>query len=133
VLHNGFIYVFGGIVRNSQASENIPLNDVLRYDPKGDQWSRVTALPEELQLAAPVSVRDGIILVGTKGNVARFVPEQHKFIPLPSLPRAAVIPYFGMIGRFLVGTGGEREGEAPRRRSDWTFVGALNGPVAAPR
>lgn len=125
------IYLFGGVFSKA---ENIPvkkINEVLRLDPAGG-WTRVTDLPETLQIAAPAGIFDQIVLVSGSADVMLFDPATARFTPLAGLPAKATVTQFVWIAPFLVGAGGERDPEGPRRRSEWTFVGRVEGLPPAP-
>jgi len=120
------IYLFGGIFSKA---ENIPvkkINEVLRLDPAGG-WTRVADLPETLQIAAPVGIVGRIVMVGGSADVMLFDPATARFMPLAGLPAKATVTQFMWIDPFLVGAGGERDPEGPRRRSEWTFIGRVDG------
>jgi N-acetylneuraminic acid mutarotase len=119
------LYLFGGIHIEAEHSPVEYFNDVLKYDPITDRWSRVGEMPQSLQLATPISTSTGIILVGKAKNVVRFDPDAGNFIPLEPLPHAATVTRFVLIDSMLVGAGGESSEEGPRRRSERTFIGDL--------
>jgi N-acetylneuraminic acid mutarotase len=124
------IYLFGGVF---SIAENIPakkINEVLRLDPRGG-WSRATDLPESLQIAAPVGIVGRIVLVSGSADVMLFEPATATFFPLAALPAKATVTQFVWIAPFLVGAGGESDPEGPRRRSEKTFVGRVDGPPPA--
>ena len=126
------IYLFGGVF---STAENIPakkINEVLRLDP-ATGWSKAADLPESLQIAAPAGIVGRIVLVSGSADVMLFDPATARFTPLAGLPAKATVTQFVWIAPFLVGAGGERDPEGPRRRSEWTFVGLVEGlPLPPP-
>lgn len=128
------IYLFGGVFSKSEDVPVRKINEVLRFDPSTG-WSKVADLPESLQLAAPASLVGRIVLVSGSADVRLFDPATARFLPLASLPAKATVNQFAWIPPFLVGAGGERDPEGPRRRSEWTFVGRVDEhalPSSAP-
>jgi streptogramin lyase len=120
-----FIFMFGGTY---QAAEKDPIrkfNEVLRYDIAGNRWSRVADLPEAMQGASATLVHRKMILVANEKKVMRFDPGTAKFTPLDPLPQDASVDRFVWIDPLLVGASGERAGDGPRRRSEWTFLGRV--------
>jgi len=126
------LYLFGGIF---QTAENVPakkINEVLRFDVAGSRWSRLADLPEVMQIAAPVSLRGKIVLIGGATDVVALEPRTAVFTRLASLPEKVTVSHFVWIDPFLVGAGGEGEVEGPRRRSDRTFVGRVTSSAPNP-
>ena len=127
------IFLFGGIYKDAENSPVKKINEVLRYDPATDHWSRVAALPEDLQGAPVIGVPGRIILVSGSGTVASFDPATARFTTLNPLGEKVTMPSLAWIDPFVVGTGGEGEVEGPRRRSAATFIGRLREtPPPAP-
>jgi N-acetylneuraminic acid mutarotase len=120
------IYLFGG---GYQAKVDDPVkkfNEVLRYEPSTDRWSRVADMPESMQGAAPVFAGGKIILVGSAKKAMIFEPKTGRFLPVDPLPEDASVDQFLWMDPVLVGASGESTVEGPRRRSPWTFIGRLN-------
>lgn len=128
------IFLFGGVFSKAEDIPVRKINEVLRFDPVTG-WSKVADLPESLQLAAPAGLVGRIVLVSGSGDVMLFDPATARFTPLAALPAKATVNQFGWIPPFLVGAGGERDPEGPRRRSELTFMGRVDGlgpPSSAP-
>jgi len=120
------IYLFGG---GYQAKVDDPVrkfNEVLRYDPASDRWSRVGDMPEAMQGAAPVFAGGKIILMAAGKKAMTFDAKTGKFSPIDPLPEDASVDRFFWIDSMLVGASGESTAEGPRRRSVWTFMGRLD-------
>jgi N-acetylneuraminic acid mutarotase len=120
------IYMFGGSYQAAQKDPVKKLNEVLRYDLAAGRWSRVADLPPAMQGGTPAFVHGNIILVAAAKQVMRFDPKTAQFSPLAPLPRDASVDRFAWIDPLLVGASGENSIEAPRRRSEWTFLGRVS-------
>lgn len=121
------IYVFGGRHQNNAQAPVRLFNEVWRYDLADNCWTRFSEMPEVLQGAALVKVRERIILVGLSKTSMAFEPKANgaKFLPVAPLPRDAMITEVVWMDPLLVGASGENRIEAPRRRSAWTFIGRV--------
>lgn len=120
------IYLFGGSYQAAQKDPVKKFNEVLRYDLAAGRWSRLGDMPEAAQQAAPVLARGKIILVAPAKKVMLFDPKSVKFSPLDPLPQDAFVDRFEWIDPLIVGASGENSIEAPRRRSEWTFLGRVS-------
>ncbi len=117
------IFLFGGVHRPRQQDPVLKFNEVLRFDPAANRWSRAADLPESLQGAAAVAVGGKIVLLGAGRQAMSFDPRTASFSPAEPLPEDAAVDAFVWIDPAIVGAAGENKIEGPRRRSESTFVG----------
>jgi N-acetylneuraminic acid mutarotase len=119
------IYVFGGNYQAQAADPVTNFDEVLRYDPAANAWTRVADLPSDLRGAAPVLVRGRIVLIASGQKAMLFDPSTASFSPVEGIPQDAYVDHFAWIEPLIVGSGGENKIEGPRRRSEWTFIGRV--------
>jgi N-acetylneuraminic acid mutarotase len=122
------VWMFGGIYQLLPSDPVTQFNNVCYYDPARDRWVEANPLPEvshEGNSPSPVFAGRAIYLINDFKKVWKFDPVTQKYTEMASLPEAASVDRFVVIGREIVGASGENFIEAPRRRSEWVFVGKL--------
>jgi N-acetylneuraminic acid mutarotase len=115
------IYVFGGAAA-AGAGDVKNLNDVYRYDPQANRWTRLPDLPVANRAWWALSLgNSALVLAGYTDDYARAVYQytpQNGLQMIGSLPHGLADTKFFLINNLVVGTGGET---GPGIRGKWTL------------
>lgn len=121
----GKLYLFGGATMESGTLRN--LDDAWEYDPKAGTWRELPRLPVARRAWWAVANSTRILLLG--GYTGDFASDIFSFDPQPgtlraagSLPHGLADAKFFVIGKRLVGAGGE---SGNRIRGIWTLEAGL--------
>ncbi len=121
-----FIWMFGGIYQAKPKDPVTKFDEVLRYNIVDGTWESMPPLPEATRDATPLTpvfTQDRIILVSFAKKVWQLNLKTLEYSQLAPLPEEAFVDKFVWINYQIIGAGGENRIEAPRRRSEWTFIG----------
>jgi N-acetylneuraminic acid mutarotase len=127
------LWMFGGAYQENASDPITRIPEVWRYRIAGDRWELVGAVPTAAIEGSPlVPFRYGgsIFLVSFKKTVWRFDCSTFTWSQSTPLPEEAFVDRFYLVGNQIVGSGGENKLDAPRRRSDWTFIGRIESDPA---
>jgi hypothetical protein len=117
----GQIYAAGGVSHEQGKLQN--LDDILKYDPEADRWSTVGKLPFPNRAASGVTVGGQLIVIGGYDTqfetaVCAFDPASGETLPLGPIPHALADSRFAVVGRTILGVGGEC---GVKMRAPWTI------------
>ena len=126
------LWMFGGAYQEKVSDPITRIPEVWRYRIAKDQWELIGTVPTpamEGSPLVPIRWRNSILLVSYKKTVWCFDCSSHSWTETNSLPEEAFVDKFCLVDGRIIGAGGENRLDAPRRRSDWTFIGhiAANG------
>jgi len=124
------LWMFGGAYQEKVSDPITRIPEVWRYYLATDRWEQVGAVPAEAiegSPLVPVRVGNSILLVSYKKKVWAFDCKTHKWSETTPLPEEVFVDKFFLVDGLIVGAGGENRLDGPRRRSDWTFIGHVNG------
>jgi N-acetylneuraminic acid mutarotase len=124
------LWMFGGAYQEKQADPITRIPEVWRYSLAKDRWEQVGTVPAaaiESSPLVPIRVGNSILLVSYKKTVWAFDCSTHAWSESTPLPEEAFVDKFSWANGVVVGAGGENRLDGPRRRSDWTFIGRVEG------
>ncbi len=127
------IWMLGGRDSDTPQQEPIVYDEILEYSITKNTWHARPPLPREVAATAPLTpvYRDGhLLLVSFFKTIWKLDLQTNEYSQETPLPEEAMVDRFFWIDGQLVGAGGENKIESPRRRSEWTFIGRVQG--AAP-
>ena len=118
------IWMFGDSFQANVSDPVTRFNEVLRYHIAESKWEVLKPLPDSVagDPGAPLFLKDRILLIGAK-KVWQLNLRDLEYSELAPLPEVAYVTTFVWLENKIVGAGGENTIEAPRKRSEWTFIG----------
>ena len=120
------IWMFGGSYQQKQQDPFTRFLEAYRYRIDQGTWEELPSLPAATHDATPLvplRIEDKILLVSFSKTVWQFNLKTLTYSQSTPLPEEAYVDKFVWLDNRIIGAGGERKTEAPRRRSDWTFIG----------
>jgi len=123
------LWMFGGAYQENASDPITRIPEIWRYSVPKDSWEQIGTVPAaaiEGSPLVPFRVGNSILLVSYKKTVWAFDCKTHKWSESTPLPEEAFVDRFCWVNGVIVGASGENKLDAPRRRSDWTFVGHLS-------
>ena len=120
------IWMFGGIHSEEPGTPPTKFDDVLSYDLASGSWQKHPPLPPatlEQTPLVPLHVDGRMLFMSYAKTVWQLDLPTMEYSKLTPMPEEAFVDRFVWLNDRIIGAGGENKIQAPRRRSEWTFVG----------